>query len=57
MMIPEKFSEKDIEDLIEAFKIAGAIVVPGTGKIFVAGEEINIVDALKQGFEDTTESE
>lgn len=50
------FSEADVDLLIEAFENIGAEVVrDGTGKLIVNGTEIDILEALKQGFEDVKE--
>ena len=55
MTIPETFDEADLEDLLEAFRLTGATITPGTGKLFVAGTEINIEDVFREVFQDPKE--
>lgn len=40
----------NIDLLLKSFSDAGAIITEGTGKLFVNGQETDIVTALKQGF-------
>ena len=51
------FSNKDFDlDLfIKSFEDSGATVTKGTGRLFVDGKEVNIVDVLKSTFGDVPE--
>lgn len=43
-------SEHNIDLLIKSFIDAGATITKGTGKLFVNGQETDIITALKEGF-------
>ncbi len=46
------FSKEDMDELIHAFEqFGGTVVTPGTGKILIRGQEMEIRDVLMNGFE------
>ena len=46
------FSKEDVDELIHAFEqFGGVAVTPGTGKILIQGQEMDIRDVLMNGFE------
>ena len=41
-----KFNPENIDDLLQEFKNFGAVVTPGTGKLFVQGKEVSLEDVF-----------